>query len=104
MENLILVRRIFQKDQTRFTIEWTDGKLCDYRLCDLQRLCPCARCRDEVTGRVLVDPTLISDELQAVKIVSVGRYALHIEFASGCSKGMYSYRFLLGLKNGLETF
>ncbi len=103
MGNLILIRKIYQKDLTRFTIEWTDGGRCDYRLCDLQRQCPCARCRDELTGKVLIDPCLISDEVQAYRIVSVGRYALKIEFTSGCSKGIYSYRLLLDLRNGLET-
>ena len=91
---LVLIRKIFQKDQYRFTIEWTDGKIIDYRLSDLQRQCPCAKCRDEKTGRYLVDPAVIDENVEAVKIESVGRYGLRIDFTSGCSRGIYSFLFL----------
>jgi ATP-binding protein involved in chromosome partitioning len=86
---IAFIRHIFQKDQTRFTIEWTDGKLKDYRLSDLQRACPCAVCGEKKTGDVRVDP-----EVEAVRIVNVGRYALRIEFTSGCSQGIYPFGFL----------
>jgi DUF971 family protein len=92
----ILIRRIIQKDRTQFTIEWTDGKIADYRLSDLQRQCFCARCRDERTGKILIDRASVDDEVEAIRIVSVGRYALRIEFTSGCSQGIYTYSFLWG--------
>jgi ATP-binding protein involved in chromosome partitioning len=95
---LIFVRNIFQKDRYRFTIEWTDGKISDYRLSDLQRQCPCAQCRDEMTGRSLVDPALIDEEIQAVQIESIGRYALRIDFTRGCSKGIYTFSLLRTLE------
>lgn len=90
----VFVREIKQNDPHRFTIEWSDGIISEYRLSDLQRMCSCARCRDEKTGRVLIDPSSISDDLQAVRIVSVGRYALKIFFSKGCSKGIYSFKLL----------
>jgi len=93
-DKFVLIRRIFQKDRYRFTIEWTDGKIIDYRLSDLQRHCTCAKCRDELTGRFLVDPAAIDENVEAVQIESVGRYGLRIDFTSGCSKGIYSFMFL----------
>ena len=86
----VFIRRIVQKDQYTFTIEWTDGKLSEYRLSDLQRHCPCAKCRDKKTGRSSVD----FEEVEAVSIESVGRYALRINFTQGCSKGIYSFSLL----------
>lgn len=84
--DLILIHAIYQKDEYRFTIEWSDGKISDYRLSDLQRHCTCVRCGARERG---------SDErVQAVRIVSVGRYALRVEFTSGCSKGIYSFELL----------
>ncbi|MBY0528932.1 MAG: DUF971 domain-containing protein [Rhabdochlamydiaceae bacterium] len=83
------IRRIFQKDQIRFTIEWTDGKLSDYRLSDLQRACPCAACGEKKTEDLRLDP-----EVEAIRIVNVGMYALRIEFTSGCSQGIYPFDFL----------
>lgn len=91
---LIFIRRIFQKDRYRFTIEWTDGKISTYKLSDLQRHCTCARCRDEKTGQSLIDSSSIDDEVLAVQIVNVGRYALKIDFTKGCSKGIYSFLLL----------
>ena len=90
----IFIRAIEQKDLHRFTIEWSDGMISEYRLCDLQRMCSCAGCRDERTGRMLIDPSSIPDDLQALRIVSVGRYALQIFFSQGCSKGIYPFKLL----------
>ncbi len=97
IDSPIFIRAIEQKGLHRFTIEWTDGKLSEYRYCDLQRNCMCARCRDEVTGQMKIDPALISDDVEAVRIVSVGRYALQIYFSKGCSKGIYPFSLLRGL-------
>lgn len=90
----VLIRRIFQKDRYRFTIEWTDGKISTYKLSDLQRQCTCAGCRDEKTGRSLIDQRSIDEEVLAVQIVNVGRYALKIDFTKGCSKGIYPFAML----------
>jgi DUF971 family protein len=90
-ENPIFIRAIRQKDRHWFTIEWSDGKISDYRLSDLQRQCVCARCRDEKTGKQLIDPSEIDDDVEAVRIVSIGSYALQIFFTRGCSKGIYPF-------------
>ncbi|MBS4167912.1 DUF971 domain-containing protein [Parachlamydia sp. AcF125] len=88
---------IQQKDNYTFTIEWNDGRLMDYRLADLQRLCPCAGCWDEGNQKRINHAQTTPDHLSAIKITSVGRYALHIHFSSGCSNGIYSYDFLHAL-------
>lgn len=89
--NRILIKAIAQKDHHQFTIEWTDGKICNYRLCDIQRHCICARCRDEKTGKMKIHPAEIDDDVEATRIVSVGSYALQIYFTKGCSKGIYPF-------------
>lgn len=85
------IKEIKQKDNHHFTIEWTDGKIVDYRLSDLQKLCPCANCVDESTGERKVNSELVDEQVRAVKIASVGRYAVRIDFTSGCSTGIYSF-------------
>jgi DUF971 family protein len=87
----IFIRTIRQKDHHWFTIEWSDGKISDHRLSELQRQCPCARCHDEKTGKQLMDPSKIDDDVKASRIVSVGNYALQIFFTKGCSKGIYPF-------------
>ncbi|HEY2811501.1 MAG TPA: DUF971 domain-containing protein [Rhabdochlamydiaceae bacterium] len=94
MSEGIFIRKIFQRDQYRFTIEWTDGRISHYKLSDVQRQCLCAQCRDEMTGRSLISPALVDEEVGAVEIVNVGRYALKITFTNGCSRGIYSFALL----------
>ena len=90
----IEVDKILQKDKHTFTVIWSDHKACDFRLDELQKQCPCAGCRDEVTGKSLVDVSLIPQDLRAHNIEPVGKYALRIQFMSGCSKGIYSFDYL----------
>lgn len=88
------IKAIRQKDNYCFTIDWTDGMSCDYRLSQLQRQCPCAKCHGSDAGKPVAGERAISEDLRAKKISSVGRYALRIEFTSGCSTGIYSFSML----------
>lgn len=85
------IEEIVQKDNHTFTIKWTDGIVQDYRLSELQKECPCANCVDENSGTRIVQPEMIDPLVKAKKIYSVGRYAIRIDFTSGCSLGIYSY-------------
>lgn len=90
----VLIRKISQKDNYTFTIEWSDGKQHHYRLSELQRRCSCANCMDEVTGKKLIDDKSIREDVRATKIVNVGRYALRIQYTMGCSTGIYTFNML----------
>lgn len=89
-----LINEIIQKDNYSFTIIWKNGNSSDYRLSDLQKRCPCAGCVDENTGKRLKDHNSIDPDVMAKAIYGVGRYALRIEFTSGCSKGIYDFDML----------
>jgi DUF971 family protein len=91
MNTPLFVRQIWQKDNYTFSIEWNDGHTQDFRLCDLQRNCPCAHCTDEMTGKRLVNPNNVPDHVKAIVIRSIGRYGLRIQYTSGCSMGIYSF-------------
>lgn len=80
------VRSIQQKSNTTFAIQWTDGRVVHYSLSALQKRCPCAACSQNAGS--------VTKEVRARKICSVGRYAIQIDFTSGCSKGIYDYNFL----------
>lgn len=73
------------KGSSQLEVEWSDGKKSLYRLSEIQKLCPCAACEGQ--GKVQQD-------VGAKGVVSVGRYALRIEFTSGCSSGIYNYSML----------
>lgn len=88
----VSIQKLWQKNPQGFLIQWSDGKVSEHCLCDLQRQCPCAGCVDEATGKRL--PRSVEEGVQAQSIVGVGRYALRIQFSSGCSHGIYSFDML----------
>ena len=100
MKKSLYMRKIWQKDNVTFCILWNDEKTQEFRLCDLQRNCPCAHCTDENTGRRLVDPHTIDNDVRAIVIRSVGRYGIRIQFSSGCSMGIYSFDRLRQMQAG----
>jgi DUF971 family protein len=87
----MMIRRIEQKDNHSFMIEWSDGKVDVFQLRHLQKACPCAACYDPASGTRLVKEEALDPGVRATKIESVGRYALRIDFTSGCRKGIYSF-------------
>ena len=92
-----MVKKIYQVDKGTFAIEWGDGKVMQYSLNDLQKRCPCANCVDEKTGKRLANPEIKSQDVRASNITSVGRYALRIQFLTGCSHGIFGFDMLRGL-------
>jgi DUF971 family protein len=97
-KSLLLVREIKQKNNYVFSITWNDGVEQEFRLSHLQRVCPCANCVDENTGKRLIDPQRIQEDVRAIEIRNMGRYALQVQFTSGCSTGIYSFDLLRHLK------
>jgi len=90
----LLVRKIEQLDKRTLGIEWTDGHKSRWTLAHLRRHCPCASCLDEWTGKPLLKPESIDENISATSIDSVGRYALAIRFSDGHTTGIYSFPML----------
>ncbi len=80
------IARLFQAGPKEFVIEWTDGGVSRYDLAKLQSQCPCARCQSQ--GKKSID------EVGAIKIFSIGRFGLKIEFDAGCKAGIFSFAHL----------
>ena len=83
---LVLIKELHQLSNETFRIMWSDDKYSVFRLADLQKNCPCARCQEPVVKEDL--------DVRAVKISSVGNYALRIDFTRGCSRGIFTFSFL----------
>ena len=97
MSTAYFITDIKQKDNFSFVITWNDGVVCHYRLSDLQKKCPCAGCQENKLS------SQINENVKAVRIISIGRYALRIEFTSGCSAGIYSYDLLRSFINNPQS-
>lgn len=98
MNNYLFIVKIWQINTNTFAIHWSNGQIHNFCLHDVQRNCPCAGCQQP-------SKPLCSSDVQAKLIRSVGRYGLHIQFTSGCSKGIYHFDQLYAMhknENDLE--
>ncbi|MDA1267087.1 MAG: DUF971 domain-containing protein [Planctomycetota bacterium] len=83
--------RIGRRDPARVVIEWADGHTTEYSTAQLRRLCPCAQCIHELTGRQLLDPASVPDDLTQRDVRLVGNYAIAVQFADGHNTGIYTF-------------
>lgn len=84
--------RIAQKGDDQLTIEWADGIETAFYVRDLRLACGCAVCVDEWTGEDRLDPATVPEDVHPLRIESVGRYAIQIEWSDGHSSGIYPFR------------
>ena len=57
-------------------INWPDGHKSSYNPKYLRIHCGCAECVEEWSNRKLLDPVTVSENIQAVDYLIVGRYAV----------------------------
>lgn len=80
--------------QTTIDIEWSDGKKSSISSRELRLACPCAACVNEITGKPMLDPNTVSQDIKPIAISPVGRYALHITWSDRHNTGLYSFDLL----------
>ena len=76
---------------TGYAYDAADGERRVIPARDLRIACPCAACRDEMTGAALLDPASVPLSVTPTRIWSVGNYALGMTFSDGHSSGIYSF-------------
>jgi DUF971 family protein len=62
--------------------------------------CPCASCRDEWTGRRLLDPATIRPDLKLEGMEPVGNYAVRLAWNDGHDSGLFTWDLLRELTRG----
>lgn len=72
-------------------VKWSDGHESAYGHRALRVACPCAICVDEWTGEPRIDPVSIPQDVRALEMRTVGRYALQFTWSDGHSSGIYTY-------------
>jgi DUF971 family protein len=82
------------RGEREVVITWADDHVGIFPARELRLACQCAACRDEMTGRPLLDPASIPEEIHAVAIDLVGSYAIRIQWSDGHGSGIYPYDYL----------
>ena len=85
---------ISQAGPDKLRIVWNDGHESVYAVRGLRLSCRCARCVEEFTGRPLLNPEGIPDDVRPIRITPVGRYALQFEWSDGHDSGIYTFEYL----------
>lgn len=70
-------------------IAWADGHVSTYPARYLRLQCGCAACVEELTGRPLLDPDKVPEDIVPVEVEGVGRYAVRIRWSDGHETGLY---------------
>jgi ATP-binding protein involved in chromosome partitioning len=91
------LRVLPSEDTSRLRIEWADGHVSEYVPRQLRLACPCAGCIEEMTGRKLLDPSVIAPDIWPLAVRYVGRYALRFDFSDGHDTGIYTFELLRDL-------
>ena len=84
-------------------ITWRDGRVSDFGYPDLRRACRCAECVEEMTGRPLLDPATVAEDIRPVDIKAVGTYAIKITWSDGHDTGIYAFDRLVRLAGEISS-
>jgi len=91
-----------QHDQRTLHIKWNDQTFRKYATFDLRFNCSCAHCKEEFTGKRILDPKTIPADIYPKNILPVGRYALQMVWSDGHDTGIYTFENLYKLGCEIE--
>jgi len=80
-----------------FLLRWPGEALVTVPSRRLREACPCAECIEEFTGKKLLDPATIPDDVHPTEISPVGNYAIQITWSDGHSTGLFTWATLRGI-------
>lgn len=95
MDRPLLPVAMRQAGERELAIDWNTGHKSVYDVRALRLACQCAQCVDEMTGKKLLEPSSVPDDVRPVVIQPVGRYALHFEWSDGHRTGIYTFEHLM---------
>ncbi len=89
--------QIIEESDSEISIKWSDDTESKYSAAQLRRVCPCAGCINEWTGKKILRDESVPEDLTLGNITIVGRYALNFHFSDGHDTGIFSFQFLHNL-------
>lgn len=77
--------------QRRLVVTWGDGKTTALPYRSVRLACACAACVDEMTGRPILDPRSVPEDVGVRNAEEVGHYGVRFEWTDGHSTGIYTW-------------
>ena len=78
--------------RSTITLKWPDGHETKYPARMLRLACRCAGCVEETSGRQLLEPAKVPENVRARAINLIGQYAISFEWSDGHTTGIYNFR------------
>lgn len=75
-------------------ITWQDNHRSLYGQRYLRLSCACAQCLDEMTGKRLLQPKNIANDIHMDEMTPVGNYGIRFRWSDGHQTGIYSFEYL----------
>ena len=75
-------------------IVWQAGHISVYPARELRLCCPCAECKDELSGVVRIIASTIPADVHPVRVNLVGHYAIALHWSDGHHTGIYPFDYL----------
>jgi DUF971 family protein len=94
-----LVPKAIRRRDGQIELDWDGvgpaGHVSRFGMRALRLACPCAGCVEEMTGRPILDPAAVPEDVQADAIELVGAYGIRVRWSDGHATGIYTFRGLL---------
>jgi Mrp family chromosome partitioning ATPase/DUF971 family protein len=74
------------------TLKWPDGETVLVPNAVLRKACACANCIDEMTHAPILDPASVPDDIHALKVGTIGNYAITVDWSDGHNTGFFPYK------------
>ena len=87
-------KNIKQVNQSTLGISWNDGHDSVYAVKNLRENCRCAHCIDEWSGKKMIAPGSIKDDIRPQNLKAVGLYAIQFYWNDGHDTGLYTHELL----------
>lgn len=82
------------RDDREIIVSWSETHVAYFPARMLRLNCHCATCREELTGRPLLDPAAVPEDVRPLTVQLVGSYGMRVEWSDGHHTGIYTWRYL----------
>lgn len=79
-------------DAKAITLKWPTGDVVSVSNASLRKACSCALCVDEITNEPILDPASVPEDIHALKVGTIGNYAISVEWSDGHNTGFFPYK------------
>lgn len=82
--------RALQAEQI-LELTWDDQRVSRLQYHTVRGECPCASCRDEWTGKRILDPATLPRDLKIEGMEPIGNYAVRFTWSDNHSSGLFTW-------------